>query len=282
LKNEETLADLRRIISGIGPMAIGFSGGVDSTLLLRVAHDVLGEGAVGITALSPSLPASEREEAERLAREIGARHRLVVSGEMEDAGFLRNDSRRCYFCKSGLFRILEGEAEALGLGAIAYGGQRDDLGEIRPGMEAAREHGARAPLLEAGMGKAEIRDLSRHLGLPTWDKPAMACLSSRIPHGTPITSESLARVERAEGAVREEGFRLFRVRSRGADARLEISRDELERLRDEILRERLLRRIREAGYSTVLIDEEGYRPGGGASFENRKRHPAGKGSEDQD
>jgi uncharacterized protein len=257
-------------------MVVGFSAGVDSTLLLKVAHDVLGTEVVGITTVSPTLPGAEKEEAERLAREIGARHRFVPSGEMEDPQFLRNDSRRCYFCKAGLFRILHAEAASLGLGAIAYGGQKDDLGEFRPGMEAAREYGARAPLLEAGLGKAEIRELSRFLGLPTWNKPAMACLSSRIPHGTPITLEDLNRVERAEAAVREEGFRHFRVRSRGVGARLEIAREEMGRLEDAPLRERLLSRVRECGFSSILIDPEGYRPGGGASFEGTAENGIGK------
>jgi len=266
VKTGEALQGLRKILSGIGPMVVGFSAGADSTLLLKVAHDVLGEGVAGVTTVSPTLPGAEREEAGRLAREIGARHRFVPSGEMGDPQFLANSSRRCYFCRSDLFRILREEARALGFGAIAYGAQRDDLGEFRPGMEAAREYGARAPLLEAGLGKAEIRDLSRFLGLPTWDKPALACLSSRIPHGTPITLEDLGRVERAEAAVRSEGFRLFRVRTRGADARLEIAREEMGRLEDGRLRERLLRRVLEIGYSTVLIDPEGYRPGGGAAF----------------
>ena len=266
MKTEEALQSLQKIIAGIGPMVVGFSGGADSTLLLKVARDVLGEGVAAVTTVSPTLPGAERDEAGRLAREIGVRHRFVPSGEMADPQFLANSSRRCYFCRSDLFRILRDEARALGFGAIAYGAQRDDLGEFRPGMEAAREHGARAPLLEAGLGKAEIRDLSRLLGLPTWDKPAMACLSSRIPHGTPITPGDLGRVERAEAAVRSEGFRLFRVRARGADARLEIAREEMGRLEDGRLRERLLRRVLESGYSTVLIDPEGYRPGGGAAF----------------
>jgi pyridinium-3,5-biscarboxylic acid mononucleotide sulfurtransferase len=265
----EPLRELRSIIAGMGPMVIGFSGGVDSTLLLKVAHDELGEGAVGITTVSPTLPAAEKDEAARLAVEIGARHRFVLSREMEDSRFARNDSRRCYFCKSELFRILRTEADALGISAIAYGGQRDDLGEIRPGMEAAREYGARAPLLEAGLGKAEIREISRRLGLSTWDKPAMACLSSRIPHGTEITFPELARIEKAEMAMRDEGFRLFRVRSRGSDARIEIAREEMGRLDDLVVRERLLRRVRESGYASVLIDPEGYRPGGGASFAAR-------------
>ncbi len=266
MKPAEALSALREIIAGIGPMAVGFSAGVDSTLLLMVAHDVLGRGAVGITSVSATLPQEEREEASRLARQIGARHLFVASGEMEDPRFLANDNRRCYFCRSGLFRILRREADALGLGAVAYGAQIDDLGDVRPGMEAAREYGARAPLLEAGLGKEEIRELSRILGLPTWNKPAMACLSSRIPHGTPITAGTLQRVERAEAAVRAEGFRLFRVRARGSDARIEIAREEMDRLLEEGLRERLLNGVRESGFATAFIDPLGYRPGGGVSF----------------
>jgi uncharacterized protein len=272
------LQDLRRVLSDIGPMVVGFSAGVDSTLLLKVSHEVLGADVVGITTVSPSLPETEREEAARLAAEIGARHRFVVSREMEDPNFLRNDNRRCYFCKSGLFRILREEATALGLGSIAYGGQKDDLGEFRPGMEAAREFGARAPLLEAGLGKSEIRRMSRRLGLSTWDKPAMACLSSRIPHGNPITGEELRRVELAEEAVRAEGFLLFRVRSNGSGARIEISREEMGRLEELSLRERLLSRVRESGYSRVVIDPEGYRPGGGASFEGAAGKGLGEGA----
>lgn len=260
------LGHLKGIISGIGPMVIGFSAGVDSTLLWKVAFDVLGEKAVGVTAISPTLPHRERREAMALARRIGAPHRFAESRETEDPAFLANSNRRCYFCKSELFRILHREACRLGIGAIAYGAQRDDLGEFRPGMAAAREYGARAPLLEAGLGKAEIRELSRALDLPTWDKPAMACLSSRIPHGTPIRREDLARVEEAEEAVRALGFRVFRVRARADQARIEIARDEMTRLADPFLRHRILQSVRGIGYAAVTIDPEGYRPGGGATF----------------
>jgi len=266
MKPEQRLLEIRNIISSIGPMAVGFSAGVDSTLLLKLARDVLGAHVVAVTTVSASLPASEREEAGRLARFIGARHRFVESDETSDSRYLANTNRRCYFCKSELFRILRGEAERLGLGAIAYGAQRDDLGEFRPGMEAAKEYGARAPLLEAGLGKTEIRSLSRALGLPTWDKPAMACLSSRIPHGTAIDLDDLARVERAEEGVRSLGFRLFRVRAMGNRARVEIAREEMPRLEDLLLRESLLRSIRHSGFAEVVLDPEGYRAGGGASF----------------
>ncbi len=260
------LEKLRGILAEIGPMAVGFSAGVDSTFLLKVAFDVLREDAVAITTVSASLPASEKEDAIALANLIGARHLLVLSAEFDDPRYRENTSRRCYFCKSELFRILRREAEALGLKGIIYGAQRDDLGEFRPGMEAAREFGARAPLVEAGLGKEAIRLLSRELGLPTWNKPAMACLASRIPHGTPVLEAELARVDRAERSVRIEGFRLFRVRARGGEARLEVARDEMDRLSDTSLRNRVTRGILESGFTSVSIDPQGYRPGGGAAF----------------
>lgn len=260
------LARLREVIAGIGPMAVGFSAGVDSTLLLKVAVDVLRDGAVGITTISASLPVEEREEARRLAAIIGARHRFVPSLELEDPRYRENTTRRCYFCKSELFRILRREADHLNLGAIAYGAQKDDLGELRPGMIAAKEHSAHAPLLEADLGKEDVRLLSRSLGLPTWDKPAMACLASRIPHGTSISPADLSRVEQAEASVRGMGFRQFRVRARGSEARLEVAREEMGRLQSADLRARLFRGILASGFTEVSFDPDGYRPGGGASF----------------
>lgn len=251
----------------LGPMVIGFSGGVDSTLLLKVGVDVLGPRAVAITTVSPSLPAAEREEAISLAGALGAVHHLVESEEMEDPRYRENSERRCYFCKAELFRILRRSADELGCLVIAYGAQKDDLREIRPGLAVAREMGARAPLLEAGLGKEEIRAISRFLGLPTWNKPAMACLASRIPHGTPISAEDLSRVEEAERRVRAHGFMLFRVRARGSEARLEIARDEMHRLDDPEIRRRLRADLESSGFSSVVIDPQGYRPGGGAAFE---------------
>jgi pyridinium-3,5-biscarboxylic acid mononucleotide sulfurtransferase len=264
--NHVALAKLRDVLGEIGPMAVGFSAGVDSTFLLKVAVEELGEKAVAITTVSPSLPASEKEEAKALARLIGATHHLVPSSEFDDPRYLENSSRRCYFCKSELFRILRRQADLLGLRAIVYGAQRDDLGEYRPGMEAAREFAARAPLLEVGLGKEEIRLLSRELGLPTWNKPAMACLASRIPHGTLVAEADLARVDKAERWVRTEGFRLFRVRARGSEARLEIAREEMGRLGDASLRSRIARGILDCGFTSVSFDPKGYRPGGGAGF----------------
>lgn len=262
----DALRRLRALIAEMGPMVVGFSGGVDSTLLLKVAVDVLGMRAVAITAVSPSLPAAEKEEAVALARSLGAAHRLIESAELQDPGYRENSPLRCYFCKAELFRILRREADALGGAAIAYGAQRDDLGEHRPGSRAAEENGARAPLLEAGLGKSDIRALSRELGLATWDKPAMACLASRIPHGTPISAEDLARVEEAERRVRLQGFGLFRVRARGTEARLEVAREDLPKLEDPAMRRRIASELLASGFVRVTFDPEGYRPGGGAAF----------------
>jgi uncharacterized protein len=263
---DDRLEQLQRILAGLGPTVVGFSGGVDSTFLLHMARQVLGSQVLAVTTVSASLPERERNEAEELARRIGAPHRFVESSEFDNPDYLSNTPQRCFFCKEELFRVLLREAKGLGWRSIAYGAQADDAGEFRPGMEAARRYGARAPLLEAGLGKAAIRELSRAAGLPTWDKPAMACLASRIPHGTPIRTDDLRRVERAEESFRSEGFHLFRVRARGEEARIEVSREEMSRLSEPGLRERLTGLVRAAGFQSVVFDPEGYRPGGGAVF----------------
>src|SRR5712691_5557774 len=199
---EGRYAELRRILDEIGPCFVAFSGGVDSTFLLRAAHDRLGEGVVAVTAVSPSLPTAEREEAIALARSIGARHLLVETHEMEDSAYVRNDASRCYHCKRELFGVLRRVAAEAGRRPVIYGAITDDLGEDRPGMRAAAETSVRAPLIEAGLTKGMVRALSKSLGLPTWDKPSMACLASRIPRATPVTAEVLALVERAEAALK--------------------------------------------------------------------------------
>ncbi|MBI3448109.1 MAG: ATP-dependent sacrificial sulfur transferase LarE [Acidobacteria bacterium] len=242
-------------------MIVGFSGGADSTLLVRVAEGVFPGRVVAVTAVSPSIPASEVEDATALAREIGVRHLLIDSQEMSIEGYAENSPRRCYFCKSELFRILKQQSERLGIPVMAYGAVTDDLGDFRPGMDAAREAGAIAPLLDAGVSKADVREISRHLGLRTWDKPAAACLSSRIPFGTRIDATLLSRVERAEAALRAEGFRQVRVRDHGEIARVECLPGDFERLLDPQRRERVTAAIRAAGFRFVCADLAGYRSG---------------------
>jgi len=254
--------ELKRILGDIGPCLVAFSGGVDSTLLLKVAYDVLGDGAVAITAVSPSLAASEREEAGFLARLIGAGHRFVETREIDDPRYARNDARRCYYCKTELFEVLKTLAVEAGGRTIVYGAITDDLGDDRPGMRAAAEAGVRAPLVEAGLTKEMVRALSHRLGLPTWDKPAMACLASRIPRFTPVTREALGRVERAESAVRALGYRQVRVRHRGEEASVELDRDGLGRSGVPEAQRSLIEAVRSAGFRQVTIDPRGYRSGG--------------------
>jgi uncharacterized protein len=262
---EERLEVLKGILEEVGPCLVAFSGGVDSTLLLRVAHDVLGDGVVAVTAVSASLPAAERDEAAALARAIGARHLLIDSHELDDPRYARNDAGRCYFCKQELFAIMSRLAEAAGGRLILYGAIPDDLGDDRPGMRAAAEARARAPLLEAGLTKQMIRALSKDFGLPTWDKPAMACLASRLQRFTPVTADALARVERAEQQVRALGYRQVRVRVQAdASARVEIDRVDLTRALAPEERRRLTEAVRSAGFIRVAIDPAGYRPGGGS------------------
>lgn len=258
----ERYARLCDLLRGMGRVVIGFSGGVDSSFLLAVAVRCLGQEALAVTGVSPSLAAEEREEAVRLARALGASHRLIETGEMAVAGYVANAPDRCYFCKTDLFERLAGIARAEGYAAVLDGSNLDDLGDLRPGRAAARQQGVRSPLTEAELTKGDIRALSRALGLPTAEKPAMACLASRIPHGTPVTIERLTQVEQAEAALRSLGFPGVRVRHHETIARIELPAAERARFLEPELLAQIVRRVKAAGYQFVVLDLEGYRPGG--------------------
>jgi len=257
----EREATLRASIRALPRAVVAFSGGIDSALLLKVATEELGERALGVLAVGPSLPGRDRRDAVALAGRIGARLELVEAREFDDPRYVRNEGDRCYWCRSALVDVLRPIAEREGA-AMLYGPVVDDLDEDRPGMQAAAAGGFRAPLLEAGITKADARVLARRLGLPVWDKPASACLSSRVPTGTPIDPAALARIDRAEEAVVALGFRVVRVRDHGGIARLEVGSDEIARLLDGELRGKVLAAVREVGFRKVAVDLEGYRPAG--------------------
>lgn len=251
---------LRSILAQMGDLIIGMSGGVDSVLLARVAHDVLGEQALAVTADSPSLPRRELREAQELARMSGIRHMVIKTGEVYDPRYAANPNNRCYYCKTELFTQLDELAEQMGFHWLAYGENQDDKGDHRPGAQAAGEHQVRAPLKEAHLGKEDIRALAHHLDLPVWDKPAFACLGSRFPYGTQITPEKLAQVEAAEDVLWELGFRQYRVRYHNEVARIEVPRDEMLHLMD--LADQVTNQIKQrAGFTYVAMDLGGYRRG---------------------
>ena len=253
------LESARAIVRRMCSVLIAYSGGVDSTLLLKLALDELGDHAVAVLASSPAYPESEQQEARELAQELGARLVEVSTGEVELDAYRRNNSDRCFHCKEELFEKLEPVRRDLGLEHIAYGATADDAGDHRPGHGSAVRRGIRFPLLEAGMGKAEIRAAARGLGLPNWNKPSFACLSSRIPHGTEVTVEALRQIEAAEAAIKALGFRQVRVRHHGDVARIEVEPAEIARLVAE--RERVVTALQAAGYRFVSLDLEGYATG---------------------
>ncbi len=253
------LASLRESIASCESALVAFSAGVDSTFVMAVAREVLGDRAVALTAHSPSVPAAEREEARELAARVGIRHLEVSSHEQEVPGYVANGTDRCYYCKSELYRLCEAAASREGLAAILDGFNADDRADHRPGHQAARERRIRSPLAEAGLSKVEVRAWSAAYGLPTWEKPQMACLASRIPYGTPVTPEKLAQVERAEAALRALGLKNLRVRHHGDIGRIEVAEGELDGAFAR--RDALAAAVKGAGFKLAVLDLEPFRSG---------------------
>ena len=256
-KQERLFAALR----GLDSLLIAFSGGADSAYLAWAAHQVLGERALAITALSASFSRHDREQAEAFVRSSGVRHQFIETQEFQNPLYVANNADRCYHCKDELFDRMALLAKEKNFSAIAYGINADDTRDFRPGHRAAREHRVLAPLLDAAMHKDEIRELSRRAGLPTWDRPASACLSSRIPYGIAVTPELLDKIDRAESVLRDLGFRQFRVRAHGELARIELAQDELTRGFEPALWQQMAARIKAVGFAFVTLDLEGYRQG---------------------
>jgi pyridinium-3,5-biscarboxylic acid mononucleotide sulfurtransferase len=256
-KQERLFAALR----GVDSLLVAFSGGADSAYLAWAAHQVLGERALAVTALSASFSRHDREQAEAFVRSSGVRHQFIETHEFQNPLYVANNADRCYHCKDELFDRMALLAKESNFSAIAYGINADDTRDFRPGHRAAREHRVLAPLLDAAMHKDEIRELSRRAGLPTWDRPASACLSSRIPYGIAVTPELLDKIDRAESVLRDLGFRQFRVRAHGELARIELAQDELSRGFEPALSQQIATRIKAVGFAFVTLDLEGYRQG---------------------
>ena len=258
---QEKQRKLFSLLSEPGRLIVAYSGGADSAYLAWAANQVLGENAIAITADSASLPESHKRDAEAFARRCGFRHEYIETLEFENPDYVKNAPDRCFHCKDELFRRLEEVGRARGIDHIVYGVNVDDLGDYRPGQKAANLHDVKAPLVEAGMTKAEIRELSRMAELPTWDRPASACLSSRIPYGTPVTIQNVKTVERGEEEIKALGFRQFRVRFHGELVRIEIAPDELAKALTVEMARQFTAIFKPLGFDYVTIDLEGYRQG---------------------
>lgn len=258
---EQKQERLFELLAGMGNVLIAYSGGTDSAYLAWAANRVLGEQALAVTADSASIPESHKRDALDFAERYGIRHRMIETGEFDNPDYARNDPNRCFHCKDELFSQMNRIGEDLGVSTIAYGVNKDDTLDFRPGHRAAQRHAVRAPLLEADMAKSEIRSLSREAGLPTWDRPAAACLSSRIPYGSTVTRDKVKAVERGEEALSRLGFRVLRVRHHGELARIEIGRDELHRALDPDMADTFVRVFRDLGFKYVALDLAGYRQG---------------------
>jgi uncharacterized protein len=274
-------------IAKLGSALIAFSGGVDSTVVLAVAHKVLGNRVLAVTAESESVPARELEVAHQLTRVLGIQHLVIPTEETSLPEYLKNPENRCYYCKTELYNKLSQIAAEHNLAYVLNGINRDDLGDHRPGITAAREAGVLSPLSDTGLTKQDVRDLAREMNLPNWKKPALACLSSRVPYGQPITMEKLSMIERAENLLLDAGFQQVRVRHHGDTARIELPREDIPVLFRNGLAEKISHRLREIGFSYITVDIEGYRsgslneilaPGNQAEFKNGKGSSADVGS----
>ena len=258
---EEKEQRLRALVRSYAPLIVALSGGADSAYLAYVAHSELGNHALAVTGDSASYPTFQRELADRLTKQFGINHEIVFTQEFEDTNYISNPPNRCYYCKNELYTKLAELARTRGFATICDGSNADDVGDYRPGRQAAREIGVRSPLEECGLTKAEIRELSRRAGLPTWNEPASACLSSRVPYGQVVTIEKLSMVDKAEIALKELGFRQVRVRHHGEVARIEVAEEELPRALDSAMAGRMSAALKALGFKYVALDLEGYRTG---------------------
>ena len=258
-QTQSALASLEEILREMESVVIAYSGGVDSTLVTVAAHRVLGDGALAVTAISPALAARELDEAASLAKTFGFNHQVIHTNEMQRDGYVSNSPQRCYFCKTELYTELTALSVRQGYSWVANGANTDDIGDYRPGMQAAAEHRVRSPMVEAGLDKAMVRSIARELEIPIWDKPAQPCLSSRIPYGTPVTLENLSKIEQAEDYLRSLGLKEVRARHHDRLCRIEVGEDEMDRV--FLLRKQIVENLKQIGYLWVAMDLSGLRSG---------------------